>query len=50
MKLAMFMTVYTITYSVLYIYEETMFDPRDVLYKYESVAGYGLIGLAFIGE
>ncbi|XP_070551306.1 transmembrane protein 145-like [Ptychodera flava] len=49
MKLATFMTMYTITYCILYIYEETMFDPRDVLYKYESVAGYGLIGLFFIG-
>ncbi|XP_070560403.1 transmembrane protein 145-like [Ptychodera flava] len=48
-KLAIFMTLYSITYFALYIYEETMFDPRDVLYKYESVAGYGLVGPFFIG-
>ncbi|XP_070537748.1 transmembrane protein 145-like isoform X1 [Ptychodera flava] len=48
-KLAVFMTVYTIVYCALYFCEETMFDPRDVLYKYESYAGYGLIGLYFIG-
>ncbi|XP_077985246.1 transmembrane protein 145-like [Glandiceps talaboti] len=49
-KISVFMTLYCLTYLTLYIYEATMFDPRDVLYKYQSPAGYGLIVLNFIGD
>lgn len=39
------MTLYTLTHVVLLIYEAEFFDPGQVLYTYESPAGYGLIGL-----
>uniref|UniRef100_A0A8I3W5J8 Transmembrane protein 145 n=1 Tax=Callithrix jacchus TaxID=9483 RepID=A0A8I3W5J8_CALJA len=44
-KLSVYMTLYTLTHVVLLIYEAEFFDPGQVLYTYESPAGYGLIGL-----
>ncbi|XP_055106309.2 transmembrane protein 145 isoform X1 [Symphalangus syndactylus] len=44
-KLSVYMTLYTLTHVVLLIYEAEFFDPGQVLYTYESLAGYGLIGL-----
>lgn len=48
-KIAIFMTLYAITYAVLFIYEANFFDPGEVLYLYESPPGYGLIALRMIG-
>uniref|UniRef100_H9H7B1 Transmembrane protein 145 n=1 Tax=Monodelphis domestica TaxID=13616 RepID=H9H7B1_MONDO len=44
-KLSVYMTLYTLTHVILLIYEAEFFDPGQVLYTYESPAGYGLIGL-----
>ncbi|XP_051018578.1 transmembrane protein 145 isoform X1 [Acomys russatus] len=44
-KLSVYMTLYTLTHVVLLVYEAEFFDPGQVLYTYESPAGYGLIGL-----
>ncbi|XP_072464013.1 transmembrane protein 145 isoform X3 [Notamacropus eugenii] len=44
-KLSIYMTLYTLTHVALLIYEAEFFDPGQVLYTYESPAGYGLIGL-----
>lgn len=44
-KLSVYMTLYTLTHVVLLTYEAKFFDPGQVLYTYESPAGYGLIGL-----
>jgi hypothetical protein len=37
------MCAYAITYSTLFIFEQQYFDPGEVLYIYESMAGYGLV-------
>uniref|UniRef100_F6SBU0 Transmembrane protein 145 n=1 Tax=Ornithorhynchus anatinus TaxID=9258 RepID=F6SBU0_ORNAN len=47
-KLSIYMTLYTLTHIVLLIYEAEFFDPAQVLYTYESPAGYGLIGLQVV--
>ncbi|KAJ9574659.1 hypothetical protein L9F63_008191 [Diploptera punctata] len=47
-KLTIFMCLYIVTYMVLFIYERLFFDPGEVLYMYESPAGYGLIFLRVI--
>ncbi|TKS82324.1 Transmembrane protein 145 [Collichthys lucidus] len=47
-KLSIYMTVYTITYVILFIYEAEFFDPGEVLYAYDSPAGYGLMGLQLL--
>ncbi|MBN3300492.1 TM145 protein, partial [Amia calva] len=44
-KLSVYMTLYTITYIILFIYEAEFFDPGLVLYGYDSPAGYGLMAL-----
>ncbi|XP_059824187.1 transmembrane protein 145 isoform X1 [Hypanus sabinus] len=44
-KLAVYMTLYTITHAVLFVYEAEFFDPGQVLYTYESPVGYGLMVL-----
>ncbi|XP_049883728.1 uncharacterized protein LOC126379135 [Pectinophora gossypiella] len=44
-KLTVFMCCYTVTYIVLFVYQAKAFDPGEVLYLYESPAGYGLIVL-----
>ncbi|XP_045457868.1 transmembrane protein 145-like [Melitaea cinxia] len=44
-KLTIFMCCYVLTYIVLFIYQAKAFDPGEVLYLYESPAGYGLIVL-----
>ncbi|CAG9577154.1 unnamed protein product [Danaus chrysippus] len=44
-KLTVFMCCYVITYVVLFVYQAKAFDPGEVLYLYESPAGYGLIVL-----
>lgn len=48
-KLAIFVCAYCVIYSTLFIYERINFDPGQVLYIYESIAGYGLIILRGIG-
>ncbi|XP_077985248.1 transmembrane protein 145-like [Glandiceps talaboti] len=47
--ICLFMAVFGIAYIALYAYDELLFDPRDVLYKYESPAGYGIVALNVIG-
>ncbi|CAH0382990.1 unnamed protein product [Bemisia tabaci] len=42
------MCLYVFTYTLLFIYEKQLFDPGEVLYLYESPAGYGLIALRLI--
>ncbi|XP_065173129.1 transmembrane protein 145-like isoform X2 [Atheta coriaria] len=42
-KVTIFMCLYVVTYISLFIYEAKVFDPGEVLYTYESPAGYGLI-------
>nr|CAH7761654.1 unnamed protein product [Callosobruchus chinensis] len=44
-KLTIFMCLYIVTYVTIFIYEAKVFDPGEVLYLYESPAGYGLITL-----
>ncbi|CAG4967306.1 unnamed protein product [Colias eurytheme] len=48
-KLTVFMCCYILTYVVLFIYQAKAFDPGEVLYLYESPAGYGLIVLRISG-
>ncbi|XP_038219824.1 transmembrane protein 145-like [Zerene cesonia] len=48
-KLTVFMCCYVLTYVVLFIYQAKAFDPGEVLYLYESPAGYGLIFLRITG-
>ncbi|XP_063601279.1 transmembrane protein 145-like [Penaeus indicus] len=47
-RLTLFMCIYSITYTTLFIYEQLIFDPGEVLYLYESPAGYGLIVLRLL--
>nr|XP_027223701.1 transmembrane protein 145-like [Penaeus vannamei] len=47
-RLTLFMCLYSITYTTLFIYEQLIFDPGEVLYLYESPAGYGLIVLRLL--
>ncbi|XP_075218044.1 transmembrane protein 145-like isoform X2 [Lycorma delicatula] len=47
-KLTVFMCLYIIGYYSLFQYEREYFDPGEVLYTYESPAGYGLIALRII--
>ena len=42
-KVGIFMCAYAITYTTLFIFEQKYFDPGEVLYIYESIAGYGLV-------
>ncbi|XP_064122889.1 transmembrane protein 145-like isoform X2 [Macrobrachium nipponense] len=44
-KLTAFVCIFCITYAMLFIYEQKVFDPGEVLYLYESPAGYGLVVL-----
>ncbi|XP_077564970.1 transmembrane protein 145-like isoform X2 [Haemaphysalis longicornis] len=48
-KIGTFMTLYVVVYSALFIYERQYFDPGEVLYLYESPAGYGIVALRLIG-
>ncbi|XP_037875212.1 uncharacterized protein LOC105842284 [Bombyx mori] len=48
-KLTVFMCCYLVTYVVLFVYQAKAFDPGQVLYLYESPAGYGVIVLRVIG-
>nr|XP_049707431.1 transmembrane protein 145 [Helicoverpa armigera] len=47
-KLTVFMCCYAVTYIVLFVYQAKAFDPGEVLYLYESPAGYGLIVLRIL--
>ncbi|XP_072375299.1 transmembrane protein 145-like isoform X2 [Diabrotica undecimpunctata] len=47
-KLTIFMCLYSVTYVSIFIYEAKVFDPGEVLYLYESPAGYALISLRII--
>ncbi|XP_077985071.1 transmembrane protein 145-like [Glandiceps talaboti] len=49
LAITLFMAVFGIAYIALYAYDELLFDPRDVLYKYESPAGYGIVALNIMG-
>ncbi|KAK8719339.1 hypothetical protein OTU49_014100 [Cherax quadricarinatus] len=44
-RLTIFMCLYCSTYVTLFTYEHQVFDPGEVLYQYESPAGYGLLVL-----
>ncbi|XP_071806148.1 transmembrane protein 145-like [Asterias amurensis] len=44
-KIAVLMCIYTMLYAALFIYQLAVFDPGEVLYLYESPAGFGLIGI-----
>uniref|UniRef100_A0A8U8BPB1 Transmembrane protein 145 n=1 Tax=Geospiza parvula TaxID=87175 RepID=A0A8U8BPB1_GEOPR len=46
-RLSVYMTLYSIAHIALLTYEAQFFDPGQVLYTYESPAGYGLIALQF---
>ncbi|KAL4228435.1 hypothetical protein ACF0H5_011482 [Mactra antiquata] len=48
-KISVFMTLYVITYIVIFIWEAIIFDPGLVLYLYESPPGYALIAMRIIG-
>ncbi|CAH4036308.1 unnamed protein product [Pieris brassicae] len=48
-KLTVFMCLYVLTYVVIFIYQARAFDPGEVLYLYESLAGYALIVLRISG-
>ncbi|XP_071541132.1 transmembrane protein 145-like isoform X2 [Panulirus ornatus] len=47
-RLTVFMCLYLTTYVTLFIYEQQVFDPGQVLYIYESPAGYGLTVLRLL--
>ncbi|KAJ1520514.1 hypothetical protein ONE63_003637 [Megalurothrips usitatus] len=47
-KLTIFMCLYVVTYVSLFIYEREFFDPGEVLYLFESPAGYGLMVLRIV--
>ncbi|KAJ8706313.1 hypothetical protein PYW08_010939 [Mythimna loreyi] len=47
-RLTVFMCCYVVTYIVLFVYQAKAFDPGEVLYLYESPAGYGLIVLRIL--
>ncbi|KAK4321562.1 hypothetical protein Pmani_007633 [Petrolisthes manimaculis] len=47
-RLTTFMCVYISVYAILFACEQQMFDPGEVLYLYESPAGYGLIALRML--
>ncbi|KAL3271263.1 hypothetical protein HHI36_021754 [Cryptolaemus montrouzieri] len=47
-KLTIFMCTYVVTYIAIFIYESVVFDPGEVLYLFESPAGYALIILRII--
>jgi len=49
MKLTVFACSYAVTYVSLFTYETLHFDRGQVLYIYESMAGYGLIILRSVG-
>ncbi|XP_059081294.1 transmembrane protein 145-like isoform X2 [Tigriopus californicus] len=48
-KVAIFVSCYCITYTILFIFEQKYFDPGQVLYVYESLGGYGLVILRTMG-
>ena len=48
-KVSIFMSAYCVTYACLFIYEQIYFDPGEVLYIYQSIAGYGLVLLRSLG-
>ncbi|RWS22672.1 transmembrane protein 145-like protein [Leptotrombidium deliense] len=47
--IAVFITIYFTIYALLFVFENLFFDPGEVLYTYESMFGYGLVVLRFIG-
>ncbi|KAL0858794.1 hypothetical protein ABMA27_011260 [Loxostege sticticalis] len=47
-KLTIFMCCYIVTYIVLFVYQAKAFDPGEVLYLYESPAGYSIIVLRIL--
>ena len=49
-KLAVFISIYALTFVFLYVYAQSAFDPRDVMFIYDSPAAMGLIGLRCVGQ
>ena len=49
LKMTVFACCYSIVYVTLFTYEDIHFDKGQVLYIYESIAGYGLIILRSVG-
>ncbi|GBP42976.1 Transmembrane protein 145 [Eumeta japonica] len=47
--LTVFMCTYCLIYVTLFIYQAKEFDPGEVVYLYESPAGYGIIVLRTVG-
>jgi hypothetical protein len=48
MRLTILMTLYSSVYTTMFIWEAAVFDPAEVLYIYDSPAGYGLVTLSFL--
>ncbi|XP_022111819.1 transmembrane protein 145-like [Acanthaster planci] len=48
-KLAIFISLYALTYVFLFTYGQSNFDPRDVMFIYDSPAGMGIIVLRVLG-
>eukprot|EP00095_Tigriopus_kingsejongensis_P008718 maker-scaffold352_size199037-snap-gene-0.42 protein:Tk08718 transcript:maker-scaffold352_size199037-snap-gene-0.42-mRNA-1 annotation:"hypothetical protein DAPPUDRAFT_54015" len=48
-KVAIFISCFTITFTILFVFEQKYFDPGEVLYIYESLGGYGLVILRTVG-
>ena len=49
-KLAIFTCLYAGTFIFLYVYAQSNFDPRDVMFIYDSPAAMALIVLRCIGK
>lgn len=48
-KISLFMTTYTLVYGTLFIWQARVFDPGEVLYMYDSPAGYGILIMRIVG-
>ncbi|XP_037081075.1 transmembrane protein 145-like [Pollicipes pollicipes] len=48
-KLTIFLSLYVVSWGILFVYEQLFFDPGEVLYLYESPGGYGLVVLKILG-
>ncbi|XP_062500568.1 transmembrane protein 145-like [Corticium candelabrum] len=47
-RLTLMMSIYTIMYAGMFIWEAVAFDPAKVLYTYDSPAGYGFVALSIM--
>lgn len=48
LKLAIFFTLYVLSYGILFIYDIQHFDPGLVMYRYDSPAGRGIVALRLV--